>query len=161
MPPLPRFFRSDSIPPVGPRHSRSWRRSTSRGFSRSPRATARTWLGSWGSRTPPSPRRSRTTASLATRGPDARSAGGLARPLRANPKRMTFAEIRRQGVSLLAVVAVCTVARASLADHYYVPSESMEPTVHVGDQVIVDKAAYGLRLPLSESYLLELGGPKP
>src|SRR3954469_19816777 len=74
---------------------------------------------------------------------------------------MTFAEMRRQAVSLLAVVAVCTMARASLADHYYVPSESMEPTVHVGDQVIVDKAAYGLRLPLTESYLFELGGPQP
>ena len=42
--------------------------------------------------------------------------------------------MRRQAVSLLAVVAVCTMARASLADHYYVPSESMEPTVHVGAQ---------------------------
>lgn len=49
------------------------------------------------------------------------------------------------------------VARASLADHYRVPSGSMEPTVQVADHVVVLKAAYGLRVPLTDAYVL---GPR-
>lgn len=40
-------------------------------------------------------------------------------------------------------------ARSSLADHYVVPSGSMEPTLLPGDRVLVDKQAYGLRLPFT------------
>ncbi len=47
------------------------------------------------------------------------------------------------------------LARGSLADHYRVPSGSMLPTVEVGDRVLVAKAAYGLRVPLTELWLGE------
>jgi signal peptidase I len=60
---------------------------------------------------------------------------------------------------LLVVCAIVFVARASLADHYRVPSGSMEPTVQVDDHVCVDKLAYGVRVPLSQTYLLR--GAKP
>src|SRR4029077_812651 len=46
------------------------------------------------------------------------------------------------------------------ADHYVVPSGSMEPTVKVGDQVCVNKFAYGLRLPDSQTYLVRRAGPE-
>ncbi len=59
----------------------------------------------------------------------------------------------RDVVSTLVAIAVVCVARASLADHYRVPTGSMEPTVQVGDQICVNKAAYGLRVPMTESYL--------
>ena len=45
-------------------------------------------------------------------------------------------------------------ARSSLADHYYVPSGSMERTLYAGDRVVVDKQAYGLRIPFT---LLKVG----
>ncbi len=48
-------------------------------------------------------------------------------------------------------------ARASFADHYRVPSGSMEPTVQVADHVLVMKAAYGLRVPLTDTYVI---GPR-
>lgn len=35
----------------------------------------------------------------------------------------------------------------------------MEPTVHVDDHVLVVKAAYGLRLPLTTSYVARFGEP--
>ena len=57
------------------------------------------------------------------------------------------------------MAAVALTARASLADHYRVPSGSMEPNVHVGDHIIVSKAAYGLRLPLTDTYVLHFGRP--
>jgi signal peptidase I len=42
-----------------------------------------------------------------------------------------------------------TVVRSSLADHYYVPTGSMEYSLMPGDRVVVDKRAYGLRIPLT------------
>ena len=62
-------------------------------------------------------------------------------------------------VQLASAAAVALTARASLADHYRVPSGSMEPNVHVGDHILVSKAAYGLRLPLTETYLLHFARP--
>jgi signal peptidase I len=70
-----------------------------------------------------------------------------------------FKTVRRDLVSILVLCATVFVARASLADHYVVPSGSMEPTVVVGDHVCVNKLAYGLRVPESQLYLLPGGGP--
>jgi signal peptidase I len=53
-------------------------------------------------------------------------------------------------VSLAIVLAAVTGARSSLADHYYVPSGSMEYSLLPGDRVIVDKTAYGVRIPLTK-----------
>jgi signal peptidase I len=53
-------------------------------------------------------------------------------------------------ISLAIVLASVTAARSSLADHYYVPSGSMEYSLMPGDRVIVDKTAYGLRIPLTK-----------
>ena len=47
------------------------------------------------------------------------------------------------------------VARSTLADHYYVPSGSMEPTLVPGDRVIVDKMAYGFRVPFTQIQIIE------
>jgi signal peptidase I len=57
-------------------------------------------------------------------------------------------------------MALLLVARASFADHYRVPSGSMEPTVKVGDHVLVDKVAYGLRVPLTEYYAVRFATPE-
>jgi signal peptidase I len=65
----------------------------------------------------------------------------------------------RDAVFVLVVCATLLVARASLADHYVVPSGSMEPTVVVGDHVCVNKLAYGLRVPESEVYVVPASGP--
>jgi signal peptidase I len=67
--------------------------------------------------------------------------------------------IQREALTLLASCAFVLCARASFADHYRVPSGSMEPTVLVGDQICVNKLAYGLRLPASQTYLTQGPGP--
>ena len=41
------------------------------------------------------------------------------------------------------------VFRSSFADHYHVPTGSMEYTLMPGDRVVVDKTAYGLRVPFT------------
>jgi signal peptidase I len=66
----------------------------------------------------------------------------------------------REVLQLLVMTAVVFSARASFADHYRVPSGSMEPTVQVGDQICVNKLAFGLRIPASESYLVRGAEPE-
>lgn len=46
-------------------------------------------------------------------------------------------------------------ARSTLADHYYVPSGSMEPTLIPGDRVVVDKMAYGMRVPFTQIHVTD------
>lgn len=46
-------------------------------------------------------------------------------------------------------------ARSTLADHYVVPSGSMEHTLYPGDRVLVDKRAYGVRIPFTRIELHE------
>lgn len=50
---------------------------------------------------------------------------------------------------LLTMIVLLFAARSSLADHYYVPSGSMEFTLMSGDRVFVNKMAYGLRIPFT------------
>lgn len=66
--------------------------------------------------------------------------------------------ILREAVILGMLVIGILAARSTLADHYYVPSGSMEYTLIAGDRVFVDKRAYGLRLPFTN---IELMAGKP
>src|SRR5690242_7676686 len=75
------------------------------------------------------------------------------------PSRSTIAGPLREALKLLALMAGLLMARSSLADHYYVPSESMLPTLAVGDRLVVNKLAYDLRLPFSSVSLWSRGGP--
>jgi len=47
--------------------------------------------------------------------------------------------------------------RSSVADWYYVPTGSMEPTIQVGDRVVVDKSAYTLELPFTDVVVAKTG----
>ncbi len=66
----------------------------------------------------------------------------------------------RDLLSLAIFLGVALSARASLADHYVVPTGSMIPTVEEGDRVFVSKAAYGFRIPLSATWLARWGEPQ-
>jgi signal peptidase I len=63
--------------------------------------------------------------------------------------RISKSSLLSEGVSLLILLALMTAARSSLADHYFVPSGSMEYALVPGDRVVVDKTAYGIRIPLT------------
>ena len=66
----------------------------------------------------------------------------------------------RELLGLLAFVTALAAARSSLADHYHVPTGSMIPTVAVGDHVIVNKLAYGVRVPFAGRQLIDFAGPR-
>jgi len=68
---------------------------------------------------------------------------------------------RKEVAPILLALVLVTAARSSLADHYYVPSGSMENTLFAGDRVVVDKTAYGWRIPYTKIDLVERARPQP
>lgn len=56
----------------------------------------------------------------------------------------------REWLPTLLLIATLLIARSTLADHYHVPSGSMENALIPGDHVLVNKAAYGLRIPFTK-----------
>ncbi len=86
-------------------------------------------------------------------------------PLASNRRPGVPARVRRwlrsEGLPLLVLLTLLLVARSSLANHYNVPSGSMEPTLMPGDRVVVDMRAYGLRVPFTELALVPVDTPQP
>ncbi|GAA3916374.1 hypothetical protein GCM10022229_07020 [Luteimonas lutimaris] len=66
---------------------------------------------------------------------------------------------RREGRQLLVMLVLLALARTSFANHYGVPSGSMEYTLMPGDHVVVDMSAYGLRVPFTDITLVPRGRP--
>ncbi|MFA1721165.1 signal peptidase I [Xanthomonas campestris] len=66
---------------------------------------------------------------------------------------------RKELLPLLVLLVLMAAARSSFANHYQVPSGSMQPTLEPGDRVVVDMHAYGWRLPLSNRIVVE--GDRP
>ena len=75
--------------------------------------------------------------------------------------RKALAWTRAEILPLLALVLLMLVARSSFANHYHVPSGSMQPTLQPGDRVAVDMRAYGWRLPFATRDLVEVRDPAP
>lgn len=61
--------------------------------------------------------------------------------------------------SLFPVVLVVLVLRSFVAEPFRIPSGSMMPTLDVGDFILVNKFAYGLRLPAFNNKFLDIGEP--
>ena len=71
-----------------------------------------------------------------------------------------LAWLRREALPLAVMLLLLGAARDSLANHYQVPSGSMQPTLQPGDRVAVDMRAYGVRLPFTNVQLLATGQPQ-
>ena len=65
----------------------------------------------------------------------------------------------RNNLGFLLFLLGMFAARSSLADHYHVPSGSMERTLFPGDRVVVDKRAYGWRVPFTLSRVVAGDAP--
>ena len=79
-----------------------------------------------------------------------------------DPPQQTWARRTLPEVASFALAALVLLsARSSLADHYKVPTGSMEPTVLPGDYIFVAKSAYGLRVPFTKKEIIDRGSPAP
>ena len=68
---------------------------------------------------------------------------------------------RGEWASLALMLLLLTLARTSFANHYQVPSGSMEPNLMPGDRIAVNMMAYGLRVPFTDIELYDRGEPVP
>lgn len=62
--------------------------------------------------------------------------------------------------SLFPVVLAVLLLRSFVAEPFRIPSGSMMPTLNVGDFILVNKFAYGLRLPAFNTKILDIGEPE-
>jgi signal peptidase I len=70
--------------------------------------------------------------------------------------RSTFVDYGR---SLFPVIMIVFVLRSFIVEPFRIPSGSMLPTLHLGDFILVNKAAYGLRLPIIYHKIFRTGSP--
>lgn len=61
--------------------------------------------------------------------------------------------------SLFPVILAVLVLRSFLVEPFRIPSGSMMPTLLVGDFILVNKFAYGVRLPVINTKILDTGEP--
>lgn len=57
-------------------------------------------------------------------------------------------------------LGIVLVLRIGVAEANFVPTGSMQPTIGVVDVLVVDKTAYGLKLPFTQTQLLHWDNPK-
>ncbi|HXS73897.1 MAG TPA: signal peptidase I [Rhodanobacteraceae bacterium] len=62
--------------------------------------------------------------------------------------------------SFFPVILAVLLFRTFLIEPFRIPSGSMMPTLLVGDFVLVNKFAYGLRLPVTDTKIVDIGEPK-
>ena len=62
--------------------------------------------------------------------------------------------------SFFPVLALVLLLRSFLAEPYQIPSESMVPTLEVGDFILVNKYTYGLRLPVFGTKVVDISDPQ-
>ncbi len=62
--------------------------------------------------------------------------------------------------SFFPVIALVFFLRSFLFEPFKIPSESMVPTLLVGDLILVNKFTYGIRLPIINKKIIDVNDPK-
>jgi signal peptidase I len=83
-------------------------------------------------------------------------AAWLRRRRPANAKQPWWVEY---SVSFFPVILIVFLLRSFLVEPFKIPSSSMVPTLLVGDFILVNKFTYGIRLPVANKKVVELGSP--
>lgn len=68
---------------------------------------------------------------------------------------MTTTKKKKKFITLSDVLLLAGViaVKVSFIDWYFIPSGSMQPTLEISDRVVVDKDAYSLRVPFTETII--------
>ena len=73
---------------------------------------------------------------------------------------LTIEELRKESKSYFIILLAITCIRSFAYEPYQIPSRSMVPGLQVGDFVLVNKHAYGLKFPGTNYLLTELRKPE-
>jgi signal peptidase I len=68
--------------------------------------------------------------------------------------------VREYGEALFIALILALIIRAFLVQAFSIPSGSMQPTLKVGDYLLVSKFSYGIRNPFSNKVLIPLWTPQ-
>lgn len=98
------------------------------------------------------PGRRRRADELVAQG-EARNSDRVGRAL----KESTLVEYSK---SFFPVILAVLLLRSFLVEPFRIPSGSMMPTLLVGDFILVNKFAYGIRLPVLNNKVIEIGEPQ-
>lgn len=66
----------------------------------------------------------------------------------------------RWAYEYLPILLIIILVRSFVVEPFNIPSSSMVPTLYTGDFITVNKASYGLRLPITHTKILDTGSPK-
>lgn len=69
-------------------------------------------------------------------------------------------QLWRDNRGIVVFLSLMFVFRSAVADWNDVPSGSMQPTIEIGDRILVNKMAYDLRLPFTTVSLLKRADPQ-
>ena len=95
------------------------------------------------------PRRARAKAGLSVHASDASHKEAVQEPF--------IVDLAR---SLFPVFLIVLLLRSFLVEPFRIPSGSMMPTLLIGDFILVNKFRYGIRLPVVNSKVIEIGEPQ-
>jgi signal peptidase I len=85
------------------------------------------------------------------------AAGGQIAGQPAEAKEPVLVEYSR---SFFPVILIVLLLRSFLVEPFRIPSGSMMPTLLVGDFILVNKFAYGIRLPVLDEKVIEVDSPQ-
>jgi signal peptidase I len=69
-------------------------------------------------------------------------------------------KVREYAETLIIALLIALFVRAFVVQAFKIPSSSMEPTLLVGDHILVNKFIYGIRIPLIGKKISQFGKPK-
>ena len=72
----------------------------------------------------------------------------------------TKSAFREYAEAILMALVLALFIRTFIVQAFKIPSGSMIPTLEIGDHILVNKLAYGLRMPFLERYLVQYGDPQ-
>lgn len=82
---------------------------------------------------------------------------GAAEQAQEAEKEPTYVEYAK---AFFPVILIVFLLRSFLVEPFRIPSGSMLPSLHIGDFIVVNKFAYGIRLPVINRKVVDLGAPK-
>jgi signal peptidase I len=79
---------------------------------------------------------------------------------RRRPKEAKLPVVVEYSKSFFPVILIVFLLRSFLVEPFKIPSGSMLPTLLVGDFILVNKYTYGIRLPIINKKIVEIGSPQ-
>src|SRR4030042_4855915 len=69
-------------------------------------------------------------------------------------------KVREYAEALVIALAIALFVRSFVVQAFKIPSGSMEPTLLVGDHILVNKFMYGIRIPIIGKKVFPLSKPR-